>query len=62
MERRRQEAAREGEAYADSARAWTERLRSLTGLPLDALDALVTHDPADGALPARTPDDLADAA
>ncbi|MBD9703206.1 TIGR02680 family protein [Streptomyces sp. ID01-12c] len=62
VERRRQEAAREGEAYADSARAWTERLRSLTGLPLDALDALVTHDPADGALPARTPDDLADAA
>ncbi|MDX3643621.1 TIGR02680 family protein [Streptomyces sp. MB09-02B] len=62
VERRRQEAAREGETYADSARAWTERLRSLTGLTLDAADALVAHDPADGPLPARTPDDVADAA
>lgn len=62
VERRRREAAREGAAYADSARAWTERLRNLTGLRLDAVDALVTHDPADGPLPARTPDDVADAA
>ncbi|WP_149826419.1 TIGR02680 family protein [Streptomyces tailanensis] len=62
VERRRQDAAREGVAYADSARAWTERLRNLTGLPLDAVDALVAHDPADGPLPARTPDDVADAA
>lgn len=62
VERRRQEAAREGEAYAGSARAWTERLRNLTGVPLDAVDALVAHDCADGPLPARTPDDVADAA
>jgi hypothetical protein len=62
VERRRREAAREGEAYADSARAWTERLRSLTGLPLSAVDALVAHDPADGPLPAQAPEDVADAA
>ncbi|MEI5524433.1 TIGR02680 family protein [Streptomyces brasiliscabiei] len=62
VERRLQEVARAGETYADSARAWTERLRSLTGLPLDAVDALVAHDPADGPLPARTPDDVTDAA
>ncbi|UUU21578.1 TIGR02680 family protein [Streptomyces sp. DSM 40750] len=62
VERRRREAAREGETYADSARAWTERLRSLTGLSLGAVDALVAHDPADGPLPPRTPDDVTDAA
>ncbi|MEU1516889.1 TIGR02680 family protein [Streptomyces sp. NPDC005811] len=60
--RRRQEAAHESQSYADSVRAWTDRLRELTGLPLDIVDALVTRDPADGALPARTPDDVAEAA
>ncbi|WP_416978797.1 TIGR02680 family protein [Streptomyces sp. T028] len=60
--RRRQEAAHESQSYADSVRVWTNRLRELTGLPLDAVDALVTRDPADGALPARTPDDVAEAA
>lgn len=61
-EQRRQEAAREGEAYADVAGAWTERLRSLTGMPLDTVLALVAHDPADGPLPAQTPDEVAHAA
>ncbi|WP_326583223.1 TIGR02680 family protein [Streptomyces sp. NBC_00481] len=62
VERRRQEAAREAEMYADAARTWAERLRNLTGLPLDAVNALVAHDPADGPLLARTPDDVTDAA
>ncbi|MFC3575618.1 TIGR02680 family protein [Streptomyces yaanensis] len=62
-ERRRQETARESEAYADAARAWTERLRNLTGMPMEAVDALVAHDPAeDGPLPAQVPDEVADAA
>jgi len=61
-EQRRQETAREGEAYTDAARAWTDCLRSLTGAPLDAVLALLAHDPADGPLPAQAPDDVADAA
>ncbi|WP_240980664.1 TIGR02680 family protein [Streptomyces sp. Z423-1] len=61
-ERRRQETAREGEAYADTVRAWIERLRGLTGVPLDDVLALVAHDPADGPLPNRVPDEVADAA
>ncbi|MEU0673564.1 TIGR02680 family protein [Streptomyces sp. NPDC006172] len=61
-ERRRQETAHQSQAYADSVRAWTGRLRDLTGAPLDAVDALVAGDPVDGALPARTPDDVTEAA
>ncbi|MGW7041780.1 TIGR02680 family protein [Streptomyces avermitilis] len=62
-ERRRQETVHEGEAYAAAARAWTERLRSLTGVPLDtAVFALAGHDPADGPLSAHAPDEVADAA
>ncbi|WP_030868188.1 TIGR02680 family protein [Streptomyces sp. NRRL S-37] len=59
---RRQETVRESEAYADAARTWTGHLRKLTGLPLDDVLALVTHDPADGPLPAHTPDEVADTA
>lgn len=61
-EQRRQETVREGTAYADAAGSWTERLRGLTGLPLDAVLALIAHDPADGPLPARTPDEVTDTA
>ncbi|MEH0416899.1 TIGR02680 family protein [Streptomyces sp. B21-083] len=61
-EERRQESVREGEAYADAARAWSEQLRSATGLPLDAVLALVEHDPADGPLPAQVPDEVVEAA
>ncbi|MGV9451058.1 TIGR02680 family protein [Streptomyces sp. NPDC003635] len=59
---RRQETAREGEAYADSVRTWTERLRSLTGVALDAVHALIAHDPAEAPLPAQAPDEVADTA
>ncbi|WP_328870954.1 TIGR02680 family protein [Streptomyces sp. NBC_00287] len=61
-ERRREETAREGEAYTDAVRTWTERLRSLTGVSLDAVHALTAHDPAEGPLPAHTPDEVADTA
>ncbi|MGW0824627.1 TIGR02680 family protein [Streptomyces sp. NPDC002845] len=61
-ERRRQETAREAEAYTEAARAWTERLRGLTGVALDAVLALFAHGPADGPLPAHAPDEVADAA
>ncbi|CCK30506.1 hypothetical protein BN159_6127 [Streptomyces davaonensis JCM 4913] len=59
---RREETAREGEAYAGAVRTWTERLESLTGLSLDAVHALTAHDPAEGPLPAHAPDDVADTA
>lgn len=59
---RRQETAHEGEAYADAATTWAGRLRELTGLPLDDVLAPLTHDPADGPLPAHTPDEVADTA
>ncbi|KAB1139908.1 TIGR02680 family protein [Streptomyces luteolifulvus] len=61
-EERRQETVREGEAYAEAARAWTERLRNLTGVPLEAVPALLAQDPADGPLPARIPDEITEAA
>ncbi|GDY72183.1 hypothetical protein SAV31267_016680 [Streptomyces avermitilis] len=62
-EQRRQETVHEGEAYAAAARAWTEQLRSLTGVPVDtAVSALAGHDPADGPLSAHAPDEVADAA
>ncbi|MFI1418745.1 TIGR02680 family protein [Streptomyces sp. NPDC020731] len=61
-EQRRRETVREGTVYADAAGSWTERLRKLTGLPLDTVLALIAHDPADGPLPARTPDEVTDAA
>ncbi|MFF7758983.1 TIGR02680 family protein [Streptomyces griseorubiginosus] len=60
--RRRAETARAGVAYADAVRTWTERLHSLTGVALDAVDALTAHDPAEGPLPAYAPDEVADAA
>ncbi|MGW3144796.1 TIGR02680 family protein [Streptomyces sp. NPDC001177] len=60
-EQRRQETVREAEAYATAARAWIERLRNSTGVPLDAVLALVAPDPADGPLPARAPDEVVEA-
>jgi len=60
--RRREEAAREGEAYADAVRVWTERLHSLTGVPLDVVRALTVHDPEQDPLPAHVPDEVADTA
>ncbi|MEV0218266.1 TIGR02680 family protein [Streptomyces sp. NPDC050704] len=60
--RRREETAREGEAFSDAVQAWTERLRSLTGVSLDAVRALTVHDPAEGPLPAHAPDEVADTA
>ncbi|MER5211847.1 TIGR02680 family protein [Streptomyces sp. NPDC002838] len=61
-ERRRQETVREGEAYAIAARAWSEQLRNSTGVPFDAVLALLVHDPADGPLTARAPDEVVEAA
>lgn len=61
-ELRRQETAQEGEVYADAVGTWTERLRSLTGVVLDSVLALLTHDPADEPLPAQIPDEVADVA
>ncbi|MGW2699897.1 TIGR02680 family protein [Streptomyces sp. NPDC001340] len=61
-EQHRQETVRESEAYAAAARAWIERLRNSTGVPLDAVLALVAPDPADGPLPAQAPDEVAHAA
>lgn len=61
-ELRRQETVRESEAYAVAARAWSERLREATGVPLDALLALVAHDPAEGPLPAQVPEEVVEAA
>ncbi|WP_406329478.1 TIGR02680 family protein [Streptomyces sp. NBC_00203] len=60
--RRREETAREGEAYAHAVRVWTERLHSLTGVPLDAVRAQTVHDPAQDPLPAHVPDEVADTA
>ncbi|GAA3773001.1 TIGR02680 family protein [Streptomyces coacervatus] len=60
--RRREGTAREGEAYADAVRVWTERLESLTGVPLDAVRAPTVHDPAQDPLPAHAPDEVADTA
>ncbi|MFI6013962.1 TIGR02680 family protein [Streptomyces sp. NPDC051243] len=60
--RRRQETAREGEAYAGAVRTWTERLQSLTGVSLDAVHVLTAHDPSEGPLPAHAPDAVADTA
>ncbi|MGW0647379.1 TIGR02680 family protein [Streptomyces umbrinus] len=60
--RRREETAREGQAYAGAVRTWTERMRSLTGVSLDAVHALIAHDPAEGPLPAHAPDEVADTA
>ncbi|QCD59655.1 TIGR02680 family protein [Streptomyces hawaiiensis] len=59
---RRQETARESEVYAIAVRDWSERLRTSTGAPLDTVYALVAQDPADGPLPAQTPDEVAEAA
>ncbi|NEC88655.1 TIGR02680 family protein [Streptomyces sp. SID12501] len=59
---RRQETARESMAYAIEARDWSERLRTSTGVSLDAVLALVAHDLADGPLPAQTPEEVAEAA
>ncbi|MEU0342864.1 TIGR02680 family protein [Streptomyces bobili] len=59
---RRQETARESEAYAIAAREWSERLRTSTGASLDAVCALVAQDPADGPLSAQAPDEVAEAA
>ncbi|WP_330286240.1 TIGR02680 family protein [Streptomyces sp. NBC_00576] len=59
---RRQETARESEAYAIAAREWSERLRTSTGVSLDAVYALVAQDAADGPLPAQTPDEVVEAA
>ncbi|WP_234443167.1 TIGR02680 family protein [Streptomyces cellulosae] len=61
-DRRRQETARESEAYAVAARDWSERLRTSTRVSLDAVSALVAHDLAEGPLPAETPDEVAEAA
>ncbi|MET9384344.1 TIGR02680 family protein [Streptomyces sp. NPDC002928] len=60
--RRREDTAREGVAYSDAVRTWTERLQSLTGVSLDSVRALTAHDPAEGPLPAHTPDEVADTA
>ncbi|TQK49862.1 uncharacterized protein (TIGR02680 family) [Streptomyces sp. SLBN-118] len=60
--RRREETAREGQTYTDAVRTWTEQLRRLTGVPLDAVHTLITHDPAEGPLPAHAPDEVADTA
>lgn len=60
--RRREETAREGEAYAGAVRTWTERLQSLTGVSLDAVHVLIAHDPSQGPLPAHAPDEVADTA
>ncbi|MFM9613237.1 TIGR02680 family protein [Streptomyces niveiscabiei] len=57
VELRRAETARESQAYAVEARAWTERLCTLTGVPLDVVPA---HDAADGALSAQVPEEVAD--
>ncbi|MFJ9242913.1 TIGR02680 family protein [Streptomyces sp. NPDC101776] len=62
VDHRRQGTAREGEAYADAVGIWSERLRDLIGVRMDAVLALITHDPADGPLPAQAPDEVADAA
>ncbi|MFF7970258.1 TIGR02680 family protein [Streptomyces sp. NPDC007905] len=61
-EQRRQETVREAAAYALAARAWSEQLRKSTGVPMDAVLALVTQDPADGPLPAQAPDEVVEAA
>ncbi|MFI2720121.1 TIGR02680 family protein [Streptomyces collinus] len=61
-EQRLQETVHESEAYALAATAWSERLRESTGVPLDALLALVAPEPADGPLPAQTPEAVAEAA
>ncbi|WP_416975593.1 TIGR02680 family protein [Streptomyces sp. 4F14] len=55
---RRAETARESEAYAAEAEVWSERLRALTGVPLDVVPA---HDPADGPLSAQVPEEVAEA-
>ncbi|WP_432026198.1 TIGR02680 family protein [Streptomyces sp. 1222.5] len=61
-ERRLQETVHESEAYALAATAWSERLRESTGVPLDALLALVAPEPAEGPLPAQTPEAVVEAA
>ncbi|EFL36358.1 conserved hypothetical protein [Streptomyces viridochromogenes DSM 40736] len=61
-EQRLQETVHESEAYALAATAWSERLRESTGVPLDALLALVAPEPADGPLPAQTPEAVVEAA
>ncbi|PNG21833.1 TIGR02680 family protein [Streptomyces cahuitamycinicus] len=61
-EQRLRETVHESEAYALAATAWSERLREPTGVPLDALLALVAPEPADGPLPAQTPEAVAEAA
>ncbi|CAM5370280.1 TIGR02680 family protein [Streptomyces violaceorubidus] len=61
-EQRLQETVHESEAYARAATAWSERLRESTGAPLDALLALVAPEPADGPLPAQTPEAVVEAA
>ncbi|MEU1935465.1 TIGR02680 family protein [Streptomyces coeruleorubidus] len=61
-EQRRQETVREGEAYAVAVKTWSERLGNSTGVPLDGVISLVAHDPADGPLPARAPDEVVEAA
>ncbi|MFF7284572.1 TIGR02680 family protein [Streptomyces griseorubiginosus] len=61
-ERRLQDTAHESEAYARAATAWSERLRESTGVPLDAVLALVAPEPADDPLPAQTPEAVVEAA
>ncbi|MFE2811424.1 TIGR02680 family protein [Streptomyces nigra] len=61
-EQRLQETVHESEAYALVATAWSERLRQSTGVPLDTLLALVAPEPADGPLPALTPEAVVEAA
>ncbi|MEU2898988.1 TIGR02680 family protein [Streptomyces sp. NPDC006967] len=61
-EQRRQETASASETYAEEAGAWAGRLRELTGLPLDEVLAPLAHDPSEGPLPARTPDEVAETA
>lgn len=62
VDQRKRETAGEAETYAGAARDWVERLRRLTGLPLDTVAVTLVHDPADGPLAAQAPDDLADTA
>ncbi|MFI5571482.1 TIGR02680 family protein [Streptomyces sp. NPDC051740] len=58
----RRETAHASKTYAEEAGAWTGRLRELTGLPLDEVLAPLAHDPSDGPLSARTPDEVAETA
>lgn len=58
----RQTTARESESYAVAAGEWADRLASSTGVSMDGVFAVLAHDPADGPLPAQTPDEMVEAA